>query len=78
MKINFISIKQYYLPRSEDLNRDFYNKVFRGEKKIFKVSEMKMIIVPKIEELSTKLILEQVKHVPDLLEYLPDNYEKKR
>ena len=50
--------------------------MLKGEKKAFKVTEVKHIIVPKIEELGIKHMLVMIKDDLKLKQYLPDEYFK--
>ena len=43
------------------MNKEFFKSLFKGEKKVQKVTEVQHIIVPKLEELSIKAIFEMVK-----------------
>ena len=51
--------------------------MLKGEKKVFKVTEVRQIIIPKLEELSVKNILNQAKNDVNIKEYFPDEYFKK-
>ena len=44
---------------------------------MFKISDIKPIIVPKLEELSIKNIKSQTEHDVNVREYMPDEYYKK-
>ena len=57
------------------MNKDFYKAIFSGEKKLFHISEVKHIIVPKLQELSVKNLAEQIKNDDALKKYLPDKWE---
>ena len=52
---------QYYLPPSSHVNKEFFKALLKGEKKANKVTDVKHIIVPKIEELGIMKMLEMVK-----------------
>ena len=43
------------------MNKEFFKELFRGDKKAFKVAEVKHIIVPKIDELGIKNMLVMIK-----------------
>ena len=68
---------QYSLPPYNQLNKDWWKQVLKDEKKVFKVTEIKPIIVPKIEELSVPKVLQMVKSDKEICQYLPDGYFKK-
>ena len=69
---------QYNVPPSTSANRDFLRKVFKGEKKLLKVSECRFVNVPKFDELSVRNIFPKFKSDPDVMQYLQDNYPKNR
>lgn len=52
--------------------------MLKDEKKLFLVSEIKHINVPKCPEINVKKIVEMVKDQPDIAPYLPSNITKKR
>ena len=43
------------------MNKEFFKSLFKGDKKAHKVTDVKHIIVPKIDELGIKPMLEMVK-----------------
>ena len=43
------------------MNKEFFKSLLKGEKKAFKVTEVKHIIVPKLDELGIKAMLEMMK-----------------
>ena len=59
------------------LNRDFYKKIFPGEKKLLHVSEVRHINVPRLKELSIKNMATQLKDDEQLAHYLPDGWHEK-
>ena len=65
------------MPPSLHVNKDFFKSLFKGEKKAHKITDVKHIIVPKIEELGIKKMLEMIKDDMKLRQYLPDEYFKK-
>ena len=68
---------QYYLPPSSHVNKEFFKALLKGEKKANRVTDVKHIIVPKIEELGIIKMLEMIKDDVKLKQYLPDEYFKK-
>ena len=52
-------------------------KLFKGEKRAFKVTDVRRIILPLIDELSCKAMLGMIKNDEEVLVYLPDEYLKK-
>ena len=43
------------------MNKEFFKSLFKGEKKAHKVTDVKHIIVPKLDELGIKSMMEMVK-----------------
>ena len=43
------------------MNKEFFKSLFKGEKKAFRVTEVKHINVPKIDELGINKLMEMVK-----------------
>ena len=56
---------------------EFFKSLLKGDKKVFKVTDVKHIIVPKIEELGIKKMLHMIKDDVLLKMYFPDEYFKK-
>ena len=52
-------------------------KLFKGEKRAFKATEIKQIQVPLLDELSVKSVLDMVRNDPEVVAYFPDEYLKK-
>ena len=59
------------------MNKEFFKALFKGEKKAHKVTDVKHIIVPKLDELGIKSMMEMVKGDGLVKQYLPDEYFKK-
>ena len=51
--------------------------MFKGDKKSFRVTNIRTIIVPKLEELSVKNMLKMVKNDVNIVYYMPAEYFKK-
>ena len=58
------------------MNKDFLRAVLADKKKLLKLSEVKMINVPKYEELSVKKLFPYLKDDPIFMMYLPDYFPK--
>lgn len=52
---------QCMLPPENQVNKEFIKKLYRGEKKIHKIENVRFINVPKLEELSVVNMLKLVK-----------------
>ena len=52
------------MPPSEDFNKDFIKQVLAGEKKLFKSVDIKIIKIPKYDELSCKKVSKLVRSDP--------------
>ena len=59
------------------MNKEFFKALLKGDNKVSMVTDVKHIIVPKIEELDIKKMLEMIKDDVKLKQYLPDEYFKK-
>jgi hypothetical protein len=68
---------QYHLPPYKQVNKDFFKLLLKDEKRAFKVTQVRQIIVPKLDELGIKYMLQMVKDDEELMMYLPDDYLKK-
>ena len=49
------------MPPSSHVNKEFFKALLKGDKKAHKITDVKHIIVPKIEELGIKKMLEMIK-----------------
>ena len=67
-----------YLPPYTNLNKDFLKAIFKNEKRLFKITEVKQITVPLYEELNVGKLYEHYKGNAQLAPYLPDAYGKGR
>jgi len=59
------------------VNKEFFKSLFKGDNKAHKVTDVKHIIVPKIDELGIIKMLDMVRTDPLVKQYLPDEYYKK-
>ena len=66
------SVVQRYLPPSDLVTKDFLRKVFRGEKRLYKLNEVKRIEVPMYEELSVDSLMKAYGQDEKFRSYLPD------
>ena len=77
MSLSYPSLQlQYNLPPSNHVNKEFFKTLLRGEKKVFKVTDVKPIIVPKLDELSVKNMQKQIENDLNIREYFPEYYYK--
>ena len=60
------------------INKDFLKQVFAEEKKMLLVSQVKLVNVPKYDELSVKNIFPLVCKDYELMKYFPDTLPKGR
>ena len=58
------------------MNKDFLRDVLAERKKLLKLQDVKLISVPKYEELSVKNLFPHLKNDPNFMMYLPDKYPK--
>ena len=56
--------------------RDFQKKLFAGEKKLMKLKELKLISVPKYDEISVKALYPIYIKLSKMIDYFPDSYSK--
>ena len=54
------------------MNKEFFKALLKGDKKANKIDDVKHIIVPKIDELGIKHMLDMVKNDLSVKQYLPD------
>ena len=64
------------MPPENHTNKDFLKALLQEEKKVFKVTEVKQIIVPKLDELSVKNLQKMTKNDAELQMYFPNEYYK--
>ena len=50
----FLWAVQYYVPPKKMVNKDFLKQVFRDEKKLLPLTDVKYVNVPQYDELSVK------------------------
>ena len=60
------------------INKDFLRKILAEEKKLFYLVEVKMVNVPKFDELSVNAIYPKFKNDPVFMAYFPDQLPKGR
>jgi hypothetical protein len=60
------------------LNKDFLRDILQDKKKLMKQSEIRMVTVPKYDELSVKTLLPQWQDDPEFWVYFPDKLPKDR
>ena len=65
------------MPPENHVNKEFFKSLLKNEKKAFKVGVVQSIIVPKIDELGVKHILEMLQDDAETRMYFPDEYFKK-
>ena len=63
-----------YLPPQSQLNKDFIKEMLRGDKKVFKITEVNYIKVPKLPEISVKLVLNMLQKDRELAMYYPSDF----
>ena len=66
------------MPPEHHVNKDFFKQLFMGNKKLLKLSEVKFIVVPKLDELSVKGIKDLIKDDKIIKEYFPDEFFKNK
>ena len=65
---------QYALPPENHVTKEFFKQLFRGEKNVFKMHEIRQIIVPKLDEMAVTKMLPLVEDDEQFRSYLPDEY----
>ena len=65
---------QYHLAPESHLNKDFFKKLLMSEKKVFKIAEVRYILVPKLDEMAISQMLPLVQDDAELKKYFPDEY----
>ena len=60
------------MPPIDNITKDFLRDVFRELKALFKVTEIKHIVVPHYEEISVTAVFETYKNDEALMKYLPE------
>ena len=65
------------MPPESHTNKDFLKALLQNEKKVYKITDVKQIIVPKLDELRVKNIQEMTKADDELRMYFPNEYYKK-
>ena len=65
---------QYYTPPASHLGKDFFKALFMGDKKLYKISEVKYIQVPLLDDLSIENMKKLIDKDADILKCFPDEY----
>ena len=60
------------------MNKDFLKQIFADEKKLLKLSELRVVNVPKYDELSVKNVFQNLKEDKEFMQYFPDVFPKGR
>ena len=58
------------------MNKDFLKDVFANRKKLLKTDEVRVITVPRYDELSVKNLYDKLKSDEELMVYMPTNLAK--
>ena len=58
--------------------KDWIKQVFRGEKKLMKMADLRAINVTKYDELSVKRLYDDLLELEGMDQYFPDSYPKGR
>ena len=62
------------LPPCNQINKDFLKKLLIDEKRVFKMVDVNLIKVQRLDEISIKKMMENIKDDAELAKYLPDEY----
>ena len=73
-----LTVVQMYVPPKTMVNKDFLRLILAEEKKLFKLSEVSFIQVPRNDELSVTNLYPKFKLDPQIMMYLPDRLPKGR
>ena len=60
------------------INKDYLKDIFAERKKLMKLADVKLVVVPKYDEISVKNIWPMIKEDPVLMQYFPDTFPKGR
>ena len=60
------------MPPINNINVDFLRAVFREEKKLLKMTDVKTINVPRYKEISVLEIMEELKGDTQVMQYIPN------
>ena len=69
---------QYYVPPKIMVNKDFLRQILAEDKQFMPMSEVKIINVPKYDEVSVKNLWPHCNGIPELMVYFPDKLPKNR
>ena len=69
---------KYYVPTYEMFTKDYAKELFQGNKKLLKLSEVKLIAVTKYDELSVKNLYDNFMTLEGMKDFFPDKYPKGR
>ncbi len=62
------------MPPENQVNKEFFKQLFMNQKKVFKISEIKHILVPKLDEMGVKQMLPIVAEDEAIKAYFPDEF----
>jgi hypothetical protein len=68
----FLCPVQLYVPPAKMINKDFLKQVFRDEKKLLRVKDVKYVNMPHYDELSVKKYWPILRQDTTLMTYMPD------
>jgi len=63
---------------SEMFTKEFSKKLFAGDKKLMLLKSVKLISIPKYDEISVKNLYDQLIVLEEMSLYFPDKYNKGR
>jgi hypothetical protein len=66
-----VSVVQLFMPYEHLVTKEFLKEILKDEKHLLKISEVKMINIPKYDELSVRNLWEEVMQDDDLRRYFP-------
>ena len=69
---------QLYVPPDAMLNKDFLRQILLEQKKLLTLAEVKMVEVPKFQELSVQNLYPKFQSKPEMMAYFPDQLPKGR
>ena len=65
------------MPPEHHTNKDWWKALLKDDKKAFKMSEVKCITIPRIDELSVKVLFDMTSNDENIKVYLPFCYYEK-
>ena len=66
------------MPPYDMFTKDWIKQVFRGEKKLMKMGDVRVVNVTKYDELSVKRLYDDLLELEGMADYFPDTYPKGR